>query len=157
MGFLSPDGRCRSFDERGNGYGRGEGVAVVVLKRMSDAVRDGDTLRAVIRAAGSSEDGRTASGITQPSRAAQERLIRDTYARAGLSMGKTGFFEAHGTGTPAGDPCEAGAIGRAFASSRATGTPLYVCVYCCPDPRASLTARSEPANALCPGVRSSPT
>lgn len=125
--FLSPDSRCYSFDERGNGYARGEGLAVLVLKKVTDAVRDGNTIRAVIRSTGSNEDGRT-PGITQPSREAQEQLIRDTYAKANLSMASTRFFEAHGTGTPIGDPREAGAIGSAFREHRTEHDPLYVYV-----------------------------
>lgn len=117
INFLSPDSKCHSFDHRANGYARGEGVGVVVLKRLCDAVRDGNTIRAVIRATGSNEDGKT-PGITQPSRDAQERMIRDTYRRAGLSMAPTRFFEAHGTGTAVGDPFEAQAVGSAFREAR---------------------------------------
>jgi len=97
----------------------------MILKRLSDAIRDGNTIRAVIRSTGSNEDGRT-PGITQPSGTAQERLIRETYARAGLSMAHTRFFEAHGTGTPIGDPREALAIGSAFKKYRSVRDPLYV-------------------------------
>lgn len=125
--FLSPDSRCFSFDSRANGYARGEGIAVVILKRASDAIRDGDTIRAVIRSTGSNEDGRT-PGITQPSREAQERLIRETYKKAGLSMSHTRYFEAHGTGTRIGDPREAKAIGSTFREYRSDQDPLYVCV-----------------------------
>ncbi|KAL2758194.1 hypothetical protein ACRALDRAFT_1040239 [Sodiomyces alcalophilus JCM 7366] len=125
INFLSPDSRCHSFDHRANGYARGEGIGVVVLKRLSDAIRDGNTIRAVIRATGSNEDGKT-PGITQPSRQAQERLIRETYQRAGLSMAHTRFFEAHGTGTPIGDPREAQAIGSAFQKYRSADDPIYV-------------------------------
>ncbi|KAI0383929.1 putative polyketide synthase [Hypomontagnella monticulosa] len=125
LNFLSPDSRCYSFDHRANGYARGEGLGVIILKRLSDAIRDGNTIRAVIRATASNEDGRTA-GITQPSRQAQEALIRQTYTRAGLSMAPTRFFEAHGTGTPLGDPAEAQAMGAVFRQSRSTADPLYV-------------------------------
>jgi acyl transferase domain-containing protein len=93
LNFLSPDSRCYSFDSRANGYARGEGIGVIILKRLSDALRDGNTIRAVIRSAASNEDGRT-PGITQPSSDAQERLIRETYRRAGLSMAHTRYFEA---------------------------------------------------------------
>lgn len=98
MNFISHDSRSFSFDRRGNGYGRGEGFGVVVLKRLTNAVRDGDTIRAVIRSTGSNQDGRT-PGITQPSRDAQEVLINETYAKAGLDMQTTRYVEAHGTGT----------------------------------------------------------
>ena len=99
MNFLSHDSRCFSFDERANGYGRGEGTAVLVLKRVTDAIKDGDTIRAVIRSTGSNQDGRT-PGITQPNKNAQELLIRETYEKAGLDMHTTQYVEAHGTGTP---------------------------------------------------------
>jgi acyl transferase domain-containing protein len=125
IGFLSPDSRCKSFDHRANGYARGEGVGVMIVKRLSDAIRDGNTIRAVIRSTGANEDGRT-PGITQPSRQAQERLIRETYRRAGLSLAHTRYFEAHGTGTAIGDPREAQAIGSAFQKYRTTDDPVYV-------------------------------
>jgi acyl transferase domain-containing protein len=125
IGFLSPDSRCKSFDHRANGYARGEGVGVMIVKRLSDAIRDGNTIRAVIRSTGANEDGRT-PGITQPSRQAQERLIRETYRRAGLSLAHTRYFEAHGTGTAIGDPREAQAIGSAFQKYRTLDDPVYV-------------------------------
>ena len=125
LNFLSPDSKCYSFDSRANGYARGEGFAVVVLEKLSRAIRQGHNIRAVIRATASNQDGRT-PGITQPSREAQERLIRDTYRRAGLSMEPTRFFEAHGTGTPIGDPREAQAIGNVFRRHRSPEDPLYV-------------------------------
>ena len=99
LNFLSPDGRCYSFDSRANGYARGEGIGVVIIKRLSDALRDDDTIRAVIRASGANQDGRT-PGITQPSQTAQEDLIQATYKAGGLDLHTTRFFEAHGTGTP---------------------------------------------------------
>lgn len=125
MSFLSHDSRCFSFDHRGNGYARGEGVSVVVIKRLSDAVRDGDTIRAVIRSTGSNQNGRT-PGITQPDQNAQESLIRETYQKGGLDMSCTRYFEAHGTGTKIGDPIEARALGRAFRRHRSIRDPLYV-------------------------------
>ncbi|KAI0383326.1 thiolase-like protein [Hypomontagnella monticulosa] len=93
MDFLSKDGRCYSFDHRANGYARGEGIGVIILKKLSLALRDGNTIRAVIRSTGSNEDGRTPS-ITYPNRSAQEKLIRETYRKAGLSLAHTRFFEA---------------------------------------------------------------
>ncbi|KAJ6150676.1 hypothetical protein N7470_007270 [Penicillium chermesinum] len=125
QGFLSPDGRCWSFDEKANGYGRGEGFGALILKRVSDATVNNDTIRAVIRATGTNQDGRT-PGIVQPSRQAQAELIRDTYQKAGLDMHLTRYVEAHGTGTPVGDPIEAGAIADAFQSSISPARPLYV-------------------------------
>jgi len=126
MTMLSPDGRCYSFDSRGNGYGRGEGISVLVLKRLADAVGDGDTIRGIIRSSGTNQDGHTMGGITQPSKESQALLIKETYARACLDMSKTRFFEAHGTGTPLGDPLEAEAIGLAFRSALEKECPIYV-------------------------------
>ncbi|KAF2179436.1 hypothetical protein K469DRAFT_596142 [Zopfia rhizophila CBS 207.26] len=125
MGFLSPDSRSFSFDERANGYARGEGIGVVVLKRLSDAIKDNDTIRAVIRSTGANQDGYT-PGITVPSRDSQARLIRETYEKAGLDLGSTRYFEAHGTGTPVGDPLEAAAIGSVFQQYRSPEEPLYI-------------------------------
>ncbi|KAM7189670.1 polyketide synthase [Rhypophila sp. PSN 637] len=119
MNFLSPDSVCHSFDHRANGYGRGEGIVVLVLKRLSEAVRDGDVIRAVIRATGSNQDGHT-PGITQPSLTAQEELIRGLYKRAGLNPEATRYVEAHGTGTPLGDATEANCLGRIFTSTSST-------------------------------------
>ncbi|KAJ2985763.1 hypothetical protein NUW58_g5359 [Xylaria curta] len=105
MGFLSPNGRCFSFDERADGYSRGGG--------------------AVVRSTGSNQDGHTA-GLTQPSMKSQAALIRATYEKAGLGFGETRFFEAHGTGTALGDPTEAEAIGSVFRTARSPDDPLYV-------------------------------
>ncbi|KAJ5916858.1 polyketide synthase [Penicillium tannophilum] len=123
--LLSTDGRCWSFDERGNGYARGEGTAIMVIKRVEDALRDGDTIRAVIRNTGSNQDGKTPA-ITQPSLESQITLIERTYQQAGLSMEPTRFFEAHGTGTAIGDPTEAKSIGHAFRHCRSKSDPIYV-------------------------------
>jgi acyl transferase domain-containing protein len=104
QGFISPDGRCWSFDEKANGYGRGEGFGALILKRFDDALMNNDSIRAVIRATGTNQDGRT-PGIVQPSRQAQAELIRETYQKAGLDMHLTRYVEAHGTGTPVGGEC----------------------------------------------------
>ena len=125
LNFLSPDSRCYSFDHRANGYARGEGFGVVIIKLLSDAIRDDDTIRAVIRATGVNQDGRT-TGLTQPSQTAQENLIRATYSAGGLDLKMTRFFEAHGTGTSLGDPCEAGAISAVFTQERSPDDPLYI-------------------------------
>jgi acyl transferase domain-containing protein len=122
-GLLGAQGRSFSFDARAEGYARGEGVGTVILKPLHAAVRDGDTIRAVIRESGVNQDGRT-PGITVPSADAQERLIREVYWRAGLDMEQTRFVEAHGTGTSTGDPIEAEALSRAFKCRR--DGPLYV-------------------------------
>jgi acyl transferase domain-containing protein len=125
MSMLSPNSQCFSFDHRADGYARGEGFGALVVKRLSDAIRDGNTIRAIIRETGSNQDGFT-PGISQPSSAAQEALIRDTYRKAGLSMGFTRFVEAHGTGTAVGDPIEATALGSTFRRARTTHEPLYM-------------------------------
>ena len=95
MSMLSHSSRSFSFDSRANGYSRGEGIAAVILKRLDDAIADGDTIRGIIRSTGCNQDGRT-PGITQPSSAMQERLILETYRKAGLSLSQTLYCEAHG-------------------------------------------------------------
>ncbi|KAI1355097.1 hypothetical protein F5Y01DRAFT_327941 [Xylaria sp. FL0043] len=123
--YLSPDSVCYSFDQRANGYARGEGIVALVIKPVLDAVRDGDMIRAVIRSTGSNQNGRTAI-ITQPSAKAQEHLIRDVYHEAGLDLKSTRYFEAHGTGTAVGDPAELEAVGKVFGPCRSSKQPLYV-------------------------------
>lgn len=125
IGCLSPDGISHSFDHRANGYSRGEGIGVVIIKPLDKALRDGDMIRAVIRATGTNQDGHTVD-IAQPSQAAQVALIRKTYASAGLSMEPTRYIEAHGTGTLVGDPIELGSIQSAFQGSRSQKDPLFV-------------------------------
>jgi acyl transferase domain-containing protein len=140
LNMLSPDGRSRMWSQGANGYARGEGVGVLVLKTLRAALEDGDEIECIIRETGLGQDGAT-PGITMPSAAAQETLIRNTYKRAGLDLLNPGdrpqYFEAHGTGTPAGDPAEAEAIYRAFFPSTdggqlpnplslGRGHPLYV-------------------------------
>ncbi|KAJ5752589.1 hypothetical protein N7520_009506 [Penicillium odoratum] len=125
LGLLSKDNRCYSFDACGNGYSRGEGVGVLVIKTLEDAVRDGDPIRAVIRASASNQDGKT-PGITQPSPEMQAKLIRDTYREACLDLAMTRYFEAHGTGTAIGDPIEIKAIASVFQQHRSATEPLYI-------------------------------
>ena len=126
MRMTSPDGKCHSFDERANGYARGEGIGALIVKSFSAAIADGDTIRAVIRGTGCNQDGRT-PGITMPSAQAQADLIRSTYAKAGLSLSETAYFEAHGTGTPLGDPLELSSLGATFGAARLPRqSPLYV-------------------------------
>lgn len=117
MHFLSPDSTSYAFDERANGYARGEGVGVVLLKPLDVALRNNDPIRAIIRGTAASSDGRT-PGITMPSKSAQIDLIKSAYQAAGCDVGDTAYFEAHGTGTAAGDPIETGAIGEVFAARR---------------------------------------
>ena len=127
--MLSPRGRSHMWDAGADGYGRGDGVAAVVLKRLSDAIADGDAIECVIRETGVNQDGRT-TGITVPSADAQVALINDTYRRAGLDLqdpsDQPQFFEAHGTGTKAGDPIEAEAIYHAIGRHiHEGGEPLF--------------------------------
>ncbi|KKY29358.1 putative polyketide [Diaporthe ampelina] len=112
------------FDLHGESIG--EGFAVLILKKLSRAIADGDPIRALIRSVGTNQDGRTSGGITQPSKNMQVQLIHETYRKAGLDMKHTRFFEAHGTGTPMGDPIEARAIGEAFFNYRSPEDPIYV-------------------------------
>ncbi|KAI5206756.1 hypothetical protein E4T39_02233 [Aureobasidium subglaciale] len=120
LNMLSPSGKSQMWDADADGYARGEGISAVVLKPLSVAVADGDHIECVIRETALNQDGHT-PGITMPSAAAQVRLIRDTYARAGLDLRKHAdrcqYFEAHGTGTKAGDGVESRAIHDAFFSS----------------------------------------
>ncbi|GJL65670.1 MAG: hypothetical protein NPIRA05_06410 [Nitrospirales bacterium] len=115
--FLARDGRSKSFDHRADGYGRGEGAGIVVLKFLEDALRDGDRVFAVIDAAGVNQDGRT-NGITVPNPESQETLMRKMVAEAGIHPSSVQYVEAHGTGTPVGDPIEAKAIASVYGRSR---------------------------------------
>lgn len=125
LNFLGMDGKCYTFTNKANGYGRGEGVGVVVLKRLDDALRDNDTIRAVIRGSRVNQDGRT-PGITMPSAAAQLSNIRAVYNEAGLSIDQTAYVECHGTGTPAGDPKESFAVSQAFCEDRNANEPILI-------------------------------
>lgn len=130
MKMLSPTGRSRMWDADADGYARGEGVAAVVLKRLSDAMADGDHVECLIRETGTNQDGHS-SGLTVPSSEAQTALIRQTYTDAGLDYennpnDRPQFFEAHGTGTKAGDPKEARAIYECFGKHFTDDNPLYV-------------------------------
>ncbi|KAJ4288937.1 hypothetical protein N0V90_011278 [Kalmusia sp. IMI 367209] len=117
MNMLSPDGRSKMFDAKADGYGRGEGIGVLCLKRLDLALEDGDAIESVIRHTGINHDGRS-RGLTAPSAEAQAQLICDTYRSAGLDISqpssRPSYFEAHGTGTRVGDPAEAEAIETAF-------------------------------------------
>ncbi|KAL4975321.1 hypothetical protein BDW66DRAFT_152136 [Aspergillus desertorum] len=125
VGLLSPDGKSYSFDARANGFGRGEGIATLVIKRLSDAIIDGDPIRAIVRESGLNQDGKTGT-ITTPSEEAQVALIRDCYRRAGLDPCDTQYFEAHGTGTVTGDPIECRAIATVFKDGRSADNPLRI-------------------------------
>lgn len=130
--MLSPNGRSRMWDADADGYARGEGVAAIVMKRLSDAIADGDHIECIIRETGANQDG-FSNGLTVPSAEAQATLIRQTYAKAGLDPennphDRPQYFEAHGTGTQAGDPKEAAAIHEALGrhTHAESNTPLYV-------------------------------
>jgi acyl transferase domain-containing protein/enoyl-CoA hydratase/carnithine racemase/acyl carrier protein/NAD(P)-dependent dehydrogenase (short-subunit alcohol dehydrogenase family) len=113
-GMLSEDGRCFTFDQRANGFVPGEGVGVLMLKRLADAERDGDDIYAVIRGWGVNQDGKT-NGITAPSQDAQATLEAGIYRKFGIDPAKIGLIEAHGTGTKLGDPIEVEALREAFS------------------------------------------
>ena len=124
-GMLSPDGRCKTFDAAADGFVRGEGCAMVVLKRLSDAEAAGDRIWAVVRGSAVNQDGASA-GLTVPSGPAQERVIGEALSRAGLEPSEVDYLEAHGTGTELGDPVEAHAAAAAYGRGRAPDRPLLI-------------------------------
>ncbi|KAL2139934.1 hypothetical protein VTI28DRAFT_4479 [Corynascus sepedonium] len=124
--LFSDEGRTYSFDNRAkSGFARGEGAGCLILKPLEQAIRDNDSIRSVILNTGTNQDGRTV-GLTSPNCEAQEQLMREVYARAGIQPEDAGFIEAHGTGTKVGDPIEATAIYRVFGQGRTPKQPLYV-------------------------------
>ena len=125
FGALSQDGRCYTFDARANGYVRGEGGAVVVLKTLTQAIADGDPVYCVIRGSAVNNDG-ASNGMTAPNPAAQEAVLRAAYRRAGVEPSSVQYVEAHGTGTPLGDPIEARALGAVLGQGRPADAPLLV-------------------------------
>ncbi|MFE3056849.1 type I polyketide synthase [Nocardia sp. NPDC059239] len=116
-GLSAPDGRCKPFSGKADGIGRGEGVAVVVLRRLADALAEGLPIHAVIKGSAVNNDGRS-NGITAPNRWAQQQVIAEAYRRAGVSAEQVAFVEAHGTGTVLGDMIEAKALGAVHAVER---------------------------------------
>jgi acyl transferase domain-containing protein/NAD(P)-dependent dehydrogenase (short-subunit alcohol dehydrogenase family)/acyl carrier protein len=118
--FLSPDGRSKSFDSRANGYGRGEAAGVVVVKPLAQAQADGDRIYSVVRATGANQDGRTV-GITVPNGDAQKQLFEEVCAEAEIDPTQVALLEAHGTGTPVGDPIEARSLGSVYGVGRSDG------------------------------------
>ncbi|QQP95867.1 type I polyketide synthase [Lysobacter enzymogenes] len=124
-GMLSPTGRSRAFDSRADGYVRGEGAGIVVLKRLDDALAAGDHIYATILATQSNQDGRS-QGITVPSADAQRQLMRAALAAAGTAPAQIAYVEAHGTGTPVGDPIEASAIGSVMSEGRDASEPCLM-------------------------------
>ncbi len=116
-GFMAPDGRCKAFDARANGYVRGEGAGVVVLKPLSSALADGDSIYAVILGSAVNSDGRT-NGLTAPSREAQEAVLHEAYRDADIAPSRVRYVEAHGTGTALGDPIEVRALANVLGGDR---------------------------------------
>jgi acyl transferase domain-containing protein/NADPH:quinone reductase-like Zn-dependent oxidoreductase/NAD(P)-dependent dehydrogenase (short-subunit alcohol dehydrogenase family) len=123
--MLAPDGRCKTFSADADGFARGEGCGVVVLKRLVDAKADGDRVLAVIRGTAVNQDG-PSSALTAPNGPAQEDVIRTALSRAGLKPRDIGYIEAHGTGTHLGDPLEVEALGAVFRGDRDSGAPLMI-------------------------------
>lgn len=129
LGVLSPTSTCHTFDASGDGYGRADGVGAVYIKRLSDAIRDGDPVRGLIRSSAVNSNGKVpAVGITHPNREGQADVIRHAYFRGGnLDQRLTGYFECHGTGTAVGDPLEVHAVSLAMNENRSdTEGPLII-------------------------------
>jgi acyl transferase domain-containing protein len=124
-GMLSPDGQCKTFDDAADGYSRSEGCGVLVLKRLSDAKRDGDTVVALIRGSAVRQDGESA-GLTVPNGTAQVAVMRAALSQAMLAPADIHYVEAHGTGTPLGDPIEMGSISEVFVNSHGRANPVVV-------------------------------
>ncbi len=122
---LSASGACHAFDASADGFVRSEGAGVVVLKRLSDAVRDGDRVLAVVRGSAVNQDGRS-NGLMAPNPAAQMAVLRSAYAHAGVDVRDVDYVEAHGTGTLLGDPIEARALGTVLGRGRAVDAPLLI-------------------------------
>ncbi|BBY77120.1 phthiocerol/phenolphthiocerol synthesis polyketide synthase type I PpsB [Mycolicibacterium parafortuitum] len=122
---MSPTGQCHAFDAAADGFVRGEGCGVAVLKRLSDALRDGDRVLAVIRGSAVNQDGRS-NGLMAPNPSAQIAVLRAAYAAAGVNPREVDYVEAHGTGTLLGDPIEARALGTVLGKGRAADSPLLV-------------------------------
>jgi len=125
LSMLAADGRCRAFDAAGSGFVRAEGAGVVVLKTLARAIADGDPIRAVVSGTGVNQDGRT-PGITMPDGGAQRRLVEDVCRRSGIAPGDVSYIEAHGPGTPVGDPIEARSLSEALCRGRAPADALVV-------------------------------
>ncbi len=124
-GLMAPDGRCKPFDHRANGYVRSEGVGVIVLKPLSRALADSDRVYAVVLGGAVNQDGRT-NGLTAPNRPAQEAVLRAAYRAAGVDPAEVAYVEAHGTGTAIGDPVEVGALATVLGAGRPAARPLRI-------------------------------
>lgn len=123
--FLSPDGYCKSFDEKANGYVRSEGVGVVYLKPLSQAIKDNNKIYGIIKATACNSDGHTSEGFTVPSENSQTTMLRNAYQLAGIDVDKLQYIEAHGTGTPVGDPIETKSFANVFGN-RDKESPLMI-------------------------------
>lgn len=123
--MMASDGKCKTFDAAADGYVRGEGCGVVVLKRLSDAVEDGDRILALVRGSAVNQDGRS-GGLTAPNGSAQRAVIRQALVNAGVEPHEIDYLEAHGTGTALGDPIEAHAVAAALGAGRAPGSSLLL-------------------------------
>ncbi len=123
--MLAADGRCKTFDAAADGFGEGEGCVVIVLKRLSDAVADGDRILALVRGTAVNQDG-PSSGLTAPNGPSQVAVIREALADGGVDAGHVGYVEAHGTGTSLGDPIEVQALARALGEGRTAEHPLLI-------------------------------
>lgn len=123
--MLSSDGLCKTFDESADGYARGEACGMVILKRLSDAKRDGDTISAIIKGSAVNQDGQSSS-LPVPNGRAQEAVIRQALKNANLTPADIDYIEAHGTGTSLGDPMEIEALGKVFNNDHSSEKPLYV-------------------------------
>ncbi|XXH00688.1 hypothetical protein Hte_007038 [Hypoxylon texense] len=127
LGILSPTSTCHTFDASADGYGRAEGAGALFLKRLSDAIRDGDPIRGVIRSTAVNTNGKVdGMGITHPSVEGQSRVIRMAYEKAKLDPNLTAYAELHGTGTPVGDPIEVRAVSSAMNETRSQSKPLLI-------------------------------
>ncbi len=125
MNALAPDGRCKTFDASADGYGRGEGVCAIVLKRLDDAERDGDRILGILRGSAVNHDGRS-NGLTAPNGTRQEALLVAALRDGGIAAEDVLYIEAHGTGTPIGDPIEVDSIGRVYAPANRRGERLAI-------------------------------
>ena len=123
--MMAKDGRCKTFDAAADGYVRGEGCGMVLLKRLSDAIADGDRVLATIQGSAVNQDGRS-GGITAPNGVAQQAVIREALSAAHVEPKEIDYVETHGTGTPLGDSIEAGALSAVFgASAPERGSAVY--------------------------------
>jgi acyl transferase domain-containing protein len=123
--MMAPDGRCKTFDARANGFVRAEGCGIIALKRLDEAVADGDRILAVVLGSAVNQDGRS-NGLTAPNGTAQRAVIRAALAAGGVTPSAVGYVEAHGTGTALGDPIEVDAIGAALGDGRSSESPVFI-------------------------------